>query len=80
MSESLFRMIVRGRYAGMSEEGKKESLLGACKIGPEGLGGFEAKRLLADGVDFPDKGFFHFGRPLPGDIPGFELLPRVTES
>ena len=43
-SERLFRVIVRGRYAGAPEEGKEKFLLGACEIGPEGLGGFETKR------------------------------------
>ena len=80
MPERLFRVIVGGRYAETSEEGKKKFLLGACKIGSEGLGGFEADRLFADGVEFPDEVFFDLGRPLPGDIAGFELLPRVTES
>jgi len=50
VSERLFRVIIRGWHTGMFEESKEKSLLGACEIGPEGLGGFEAKRLFADGV------------------------------
>ena len=41
-------MIVRGRDAGVPEEGKEKFLLGACEIDPEGLGGSETKRLFAD--------------------------------
>ena len=48
VSERLFCMIVRGRYSGASEEGKEKFLFGSCKIGPEGFGGFETKRLFAD--------------------------------
>ena len=80
MSERLFRVIVRGRYAGASEEGKEKFLLGSCEIGPEGLGGFETKRLFADMVQFRDEAFFERGRRLPGDIAGFQLLPHVAES
>ena len=46
MPKRLFRVIVGGRYAGASEEGKERFLLGSCEIGPEGLGRFEAKRLF----------------------------------
>ncbi len=70
MPERLFRVIVCGRYAATPEEGKEKSLIGTCKIGSEGLGGFEAKRLFAEGVEFPDKVFFDLSRPLPGDIAG----------
>ena len=80
MSQRLFGMIVRGRYARAPEEGQEKSLLGACEIGPEGLGGFETKRLFADGVQLLEKAFFDLGRPLPGDITGFEFLSRVAES
>ena len=38
MPERLFRVIVRGGYAGAPEEGEEEFLLGSCEIGPEGLG------------------------------------------
>jgi len=79
MPERLFRMIIRGRYAGAPEEGKEKSLLGTCEIAPEGLGGFEAKRLFAEGVEFSDEPFFDFGRRFPGDIAGFELLSSVAE-
>ena len=41
MSERLFRMVVGGRHTGTPEEGKEKLLIGACKIGPEGFGGFE---------------------------------------
>ncbi len=71
MSEGLFREIIRGRYAGTAEEGKEKFLLGSCEIGPEGLGGFEAKRLFADLVQFRDGAFFDLGRRLPGDSGGF---------
>ena len=80
MPERLFRVIVGGRYAGVPEEGKEKFLLGSCEIGPEGLGGFETKRLFADAVQFRDGAFFDLGRRLPGDIAGFELLPHVAES
>ena len=80
MSERLFCVIVCGRYAGASEEGKEKFLFGACEIGSEGLGGFETKRLFADGVQFHNEALFDLGRCLPGDIAGFELLPRVAES
>ena len=46
MSERLFRVIVRGGYAGAPEEGEEKFLLGSCEIGPEGLGGFETKGLF----------------------------------
>ena len=78
--ERLFRMIVRGRHAGMPEEGKEKFLLGSCEVGPEGFGGFETKCLFADGIEFPNKAFFDLGCPLPGDIAGFELLSRLAES
>ena len=80
MSERLFRMIVGGWHAGTSEESKEKFLLGACEIGAEGLGGFETKRPVTEGAQFPDEPFFDLGRRLPGDIAGFELLPRVAES
>ena len=78
--ERLFRVIVGGRYAGVSEKGKEEFLLGSDEIGSEGLGGFETKRLLAEVVQFRDGAFFDFGRRVPGEIAGFELLAHVTES
>ena len=80
MPERLFRVIIGGRYAGSPEEGKEKFLIRACEIGPEGLGGFETKRLFADVVELRDEAFFDLGRCLPGDIAGFELLPRVAES
>ena len=80
MPERLFRMIIGGRYAGAPEEGKEKFLLGSCKIAPEGLGGFETKRLFADVVQLRDEAFFDLGRRLPGEIAGFELLPCVAES
>ena len=78
--ERLFGVIVGGWYAGTPEEGKEKFLLGSCKIAPEGLGGFETKRLFADVVEFRDEAFFDLGRCLPGDIAGFELQPSVAES
>ncbi len=75
MPERLFCVVVRGRYAGAAEEGKEKFLFGSCEIGPEGLGGFEAKRLFADPVQFRDGAFFDLGRRLPGDMAGFKLLP-----
>ncbi len=78
--ERLFRVIVRGRYAGAAEKGKEKFLLGSCEIGSEGLGGFEMKRLFANSVQFRDEAFFDLGRRLPGDLAGFELLPHVAES
>ena len=80
MSERLFRVIVGGRYAGAPQEGKEKFLLGACEIGPEGLGGFEAKRRFADLVQFRNGAFFDLGRRLPRDIAGFKLLSRVAKS
>ncbi len=80
MSERLFRVIVRRRYPGAPEEGKEKFLLGACEIDPEGLGGFEAKRLFADLVQFRDGAFFDLGRCLPGEFAGFQLLPHVADS
>jgi len=80
MPERLLRMIISGRYAGTSEESKEKFLLGSCKIGPEGLGRFEAKWSFADGAEFPDEAFCDLGRCLPGDITRLELLPRVAES
>ena len=73
-------MIVGGRYAGTAEESKEKSLFGTCKIGSEGLGRFETKRLFADDDEFPDKCVFDLGHSLPGEIAGFEPLARVTES
>jgi len=80
MPERLLRMIIRGGYAGTPEEGKEKFLLGACEIAPEGLGRFEAERLSADGIKFPDEAFFDLSCPLPGNIAGLEFLPRVAES
>ncbi len=80
MPERLFRMIVGGRDAGAPEESEEKFLLGTCEIGPESLGGFEAKRLFADGLEFPNKAFFDLGRRLPGDMARFELLPHFAES
>ena len=79
MPERLFRVIVGGWYAGTAEEGEEKFLLRPCEIGPESLGGFEAKRLLAEGVEFRDKAFFDLGRHLPGDLAGFELLSHFAE-
>ena len=78
--ERLFRMIVRGWYAGAAEKGKKKFLLGSDEIAPESLGRFETKRLFADVVQFCDGAFFDLGRHLPGEITGFEFLSDVTES
>ena len=80
MPERLFSVIVRGRYSGAPEEGEEKFLFGSCEKGPEGLGGFEAKRLFADDVQFPDGTFFDLGRRSPEDLAGFELLSRVAES
>ena len=80
MPERLFRVIVRGRYAGTPEEGEEKFLLGSCEIGLEGLGGFETQLLFTDVVQFRDGAFFDLGRRLPGDIAGFQLLPRGAES
>lgn len=80
MPERLFRMIISRRHPGTPEESKEKFLLGACEIGPEGLGGFETKRPFADGAEFSDELFFDLGRRLPGDVAGFQLLPRVAES
>jgi len=65
--ERLFRMIIRGRHTGTPEESEKEFLIGACEIGSEGLGGFEAKRAFADGVEFADKAFFDLEKNM-GDV------------
>ena len=78
--ERLFRVIVRGGYAGAPEEGKEEFLIGSCKIGPESLGGFETKRLFADVIEFRDGAFFDLGRLFPGDIVRVEFFPHVAES
>ena len=78
--ERLFRVIVRGGYAGAPEEGKEKFLIGSCEESPEGFGGFETKRLFADLIEFRDGAFFDLGRRLPGEISGFELLSRVAES
>ena len=67
MPERLFGVIVRGRYAGASQEGKEKFLFGSCEIGSEGLGGFEAKRAFADGVEFADKAFFDLEKNM-GDV------------
>ena len=80
MPEGLFRVIVGGRYAGASEEGKKKFLVGSCEIGAEGLSRFEAKRLFADLVQFRDGAFFDLCRRLPGEFAGFQPLPHLAES
>ena len=72
-------MVVGGWDTRTSEESKEKSLLGSCEIAAEGLGGFKAKRLFADFVQFPDKPFLDPGRRLPWDSAGFELLPHVAE-
>ena len=73
--EGLFREIVCGRYARAPEEGEEKCLFGSCEKGPEGLCGFEAKRLFADVIQFLDGTFFDLGCRLPGEIAGFQLLP-----
>ena len=80
MPKRLFGVIVGGGYAGASEEGEEKFLLGTCEESPEGLGGFEAKRLFADGVEFPGKAFFDLGCRLPGKFAGFQLLSHFAES
>ncbi len=80
MPERLFRVVVRGRYAGAAEEGKEEFLLRSCEIGPEGLGGFETKRMFADLVQFLDGASFDLGCRLPGDMAGFQLSPHLAEA
>ena len=74
--ERLFRMIIGGRHPGAPEEGKEKFLLRSCEIGPEGLGGFETKRLFADLAQFVDEAFFDLGRCLPGDIEA-SCIPEV---
>ena len=78
--ERLFRVIVGGRYAGVSEKGKEKFLFGSDEIGSEGLGGFEAKRPFADAAQFSNEAFFDLSRRLPKNSAGFELLSRVAES
>ena len=80
MPQRLFRVIVRGWYAGLAEEGEGEFLLGSGEISSEGLGGFETKRRFADIPQFRDEAFFDLGRRLPRDRAGFQLLPHVAES
>jgi hypothetical protein len=80
MSERLFRVIVRGRYPGVAEEGKEKFLFGSCEIGTEGFGGFETKRRIADLVQFSDGASFDLGCHLPGDMAGFQLSPHLAES
>ena len=80
MPKRLFGMIVGGWYAGTPEEGKEKFLFGSYEIGSEGLGGFETKRLFANLAQLRDKAFFDLGRRLPGNIAGFQLLPRIAES
>ena len=43
--ESLFRVIVGRRYAGVPEKGKEEFLLGSDEITPESLSRFETRRM-----------------------------------
>ena len=80
MPERLFRVIIRGRHAGTPEERKEKFLFGACEIGPEGFGGFEAKRPFADGAKLCDEPFFDRGGCFPDDVTGFQLFPRVAGS
>jgi len=68
-------VIVGGRYTGAPEEGKEKFLLGSCEIGPEGLGGFETKRLFTDVVELRDEAFFDLGRCLPGISPDLSFSP-----
>ena len=72
-------MIIRGWHTGAPEESKKKFLFESCEIGSEGLSGFEGKWLFAEAVELPGEPFFDLGRRFPGDIAGFELLPRVAE-
>jgi hypothetical protein len=53
MPERLLRVIIRGRYAGAPEKGKEKFLFGSYEIAPEGFGGLETKRLLANVLQFP---------------------------
>ena len=78
--ESLFRVIVRRRDAGVPEKGEEEFLLGSDEIAPESLGGSETKRSFADVVQFCNGAFFEFGRLFPGNIARFEFLSHVAES
>jgi len=80
MPERLFGMIVGGRYTGTAEESEEKFLFGTSEIGPEILGGFEAKGLFAYGVEFPGKAFLDLGCRLPGKFAGFQLLSHFAES
>ena len=80
MPERLFCVIVGGWYTRASEESEEKSLFGTHEIGPKGFGGFETKWPYTEAAQFPQEAFFDLGRPMPGDIAGFELLPRVAES
>jgi hypothetical protein len=62
MPERLLRVIVCGRYTGVPEESEEKSLFGAYKIGSEGFGRFEAKRLFTDGIELPDEAFLDLTR------------------
>ena len=74
MSERLFRVIVRGRHAGTPKESKEKFLLGTCEIGPEGLGGFETKRMFADVAQLRDEAFFDLGRCLQANYWGRQTI------
>ena len=66
----LFRVIIRRRYTGASQEGKKKFLFGSCEIGLVGLGGVKTKGMFADLFQLLDGFFFDLGRFLPGDMAG----------
>ena len=80
MPEGLFCVVIGGRYTRASEEGEEESLFGTHEIAPKGLGRFEAKRVFAEAAQLRKEVFFDLGGPMPGDITGFKLPPRVAES
>ena len=78
--ERLFCMIIRGWYAWAAEKGKEKFLFGSDEITPESLGGFETKRLVAEGVQFCDRAFFDFGCLLPVSQSRQQRLTRRSQK
>lgn len=80
MSQSLFGVIIGGRYAGMSEESEEKFLFGSGEESAERFRRFETKGLFADLVQFAGRAFFDSGCRLPGEFAGFQFPADLAES
>lgn len=78
MPERLFGVIVRGRNACYAQKGEEMFLFRADEKRPQGLGWLERKRLFANSAQLTGEPFFEVRGVLPGNLAGFQFLPRVA--